>query len=78
MAKINFTAGRVSGFQCPEGKAQAFLWDTGAPGLGLRVTPNGQPAYVFQSVYEGKTIRQTIGSPDVWSIDRVRVKAREL
>ena len=48
MAKIAFTAGRVSRFKCPDGKAQAFIWDLNASGLGLRATPAGRPAYVFQ------------------------------
>lgn len=63
MAKIVFTAGRVAGFKCPSEKAQAFLWDATAKGLGLRATPAGKPAYVFQGVYQGKDIRITIGSP---------------
>ena len=78
MAKIAFTAGRVSGFKCPPDKAQAFLWDATAPGLGLRATPAGKPAYVFQGVYQGATIRLTIGSPDAWSIPDAQAKAREL
>ncbi len=78
MAKIVFTAGRVSGFTCPADKAQAFLWDVTAPGLGLRGTPAGKPAYVFQSVYQGKTVRLTIGNPDVWSIEQARDKAKAL
>ena len=78
MAKIAFTAGRVSGFKCPPNKAQAFLWDATAPGLGLRATPAGKPAYVFQGVYQGATIRLTIGSPNAWSIPDAQAKAREL
>jgi integrase len=78
MAKIAFTAGRVSGFKSPPGKKQAFMWDATAPGLGLRVTPAGKPAYVFQSVYQGKDIRLTIGSPAAWSIPNAQAKAREL
>ena len=78
MAKIAFTAGRVSGFKCPPDKKQAFLWDVTAPGLGLRATPAGKPAYVFQSVYQGKDIRLTIGSPAAWSIPDAQAKAREL
>jgi integrase len=78
MAKVPFTAGRVSGFKCPPNKKQAFMWDATAPGLGLRVTPTGKPAYVFQSVYLGKDIRQTIGSPVAWSIPKAQEKAREL
>ncbi|MGU3628717.1 tyrosine-type recombinase/integrase [Comamonas sp. C24C] len=78
MAKIAFTAGRVSGFKCPLDKKQAFLWDSTAPGLGLRRTPAGKPAYVFQGVYQGKDLRITIGSPDAWSIPQAQAKAREL
>ena len=78
MAKIAFTAGRVSGFKCPPDKKQAFMWDATAPGLGLRTTPAGKPAYVFQSVYQGKDIRLTIGSPAAWSIPEAQAKAREL
>ncbi|PIG09466.1 integrase family protein [Comamonas sp. 26] len=78
MAKIAFTAGRVSGFKCPLDKKQAFLWDSTVPGLGLRMTPAGKPAYVFQGVYQGKDLRITIGSPDAWGIPQAQAKAREL
>ena len=78
MAKIVFTAGRVKGFRCQPDKAQAFLWDVTAKGLGLRATPTGKPSYVFQSEYQGKTLRITIGSPDVWTIPLAQEKAREL
>lgn len=78
MAKIAFTAGRVAGFKCPAARGQAFAWDSGAPGLGLRATPAGKPAYVFQGTYSGRDVRITIGSPDSWSIEHARAKAREL
>lgn len=78
MATVKFTAGRVAGFKCPPDKQQAFLWDAAQDGLGLRATPNGQPTYIFQGVYEGKTVRVTIGKPKDWSIDDAQAKAREL
>lgn len=78
MAKVKFTSARVRGFRCPDGKAQAFLWDADQPGLGLRVTPSGKPAYVFQAPYQGRDIRITIGSPDAWSIPDAQAKARAL
>ncbi len=78
MAKVAFTVSRITGFRCPPEKAQAFMWDATAPGLGLRVTPTGKPAYVFQGVYQGRDLRLTIGSPDVWSIPKAQEKAREL
>ena len=78
MAKVVFTSGRVSAFTCPADKAQAFLWDATAAGLGLRTTPAGKPAYVFQSVYQSKDLRLTIGNPGAWSIEQARDKARAL
>jgi integrase len=69
MAKVNFTAGRVASFQCEPGKSQSFLWDSGAPGLGLRVTANGARSYMFQAKLRGESIRITIGDPDTWPID---------
>jgi hypothetical protein len=76
--KFAFTASRVRGFKCPEGKTQAFLWDLTVKRLGLRATPAGKPSYVFQGEYQGKTLRVTIGSPDVWTIPQAQEKAREL
>jgi len=78
MAKIVFTAGRVAGFKCPADKVQAFLWDATAKGLGLRVTPAGKPAYVFQGLFQGKDIRITIGQPGAWSIPQAQEKARAI
>ena len=78
MAKVAFTAGRVSGFKCPPDKKQAFLWDATAPGLGLRATPAGRPAYIFQGVYQGRDVRVTIGGLGAWSIPQAQAKAREL
>lgn len=74
MAKINFTGPMVARFRCPEGKKQAFRWDADTPGLGLRATPNGEAAYIFQSVFDGKTIRVTIGSPKVWQLENRKEK----
>jgi integrase len=69
MAKVNFTAGRVANFKCEPGKSQSFLWDSSAPGLGLRVTANGARSYMFQAKLRGEAIRITIGDPDTWPID---------
>ena len=33
------------------------MCDATAAGLGLRATPAGKPAYVYQGVYQGKDIR---------------------
>jgi integrase len=78
VAKVNFAASRVARFGCPDGQGQAFLWDASTPGLGLRVTANGARAYVFQSEFQGRTLRMTIGDPAVWSISKAQERAREL
>jgi integrase len=78
MAKVAFTVGRVAKFKCPPTKKQDFIWDSVARGLGLRATPAGKSAYVFQGVYQGKDVRITIGSPNAWSIPDAQAKAREL
>lgn len=78
MAKVNFTAGRVDGFACEPGKAQSFLWDTGAPGLGLRTTASGAKSYIFQGKLNGSAIRITIGDPKTWSIMAAQAEARRL
>lgn len=77
MAKVRFTAGRIEGFTCPPDKKQAFLWDSDSPGLGLRKTPTGKPAFVFQGLHQGRYIRITIGSPEAWPIPEAQAKARE-
>lgn len=78
MAFVRFTAAKVAGFQCPLDKAQAFLWDAAQPGLGLRTTPAGKPSYIFQSEFQGRTLRMTIGRPGAWSIPQAQERAREL
>ncbi len=78
--KVAFTTKRIEGFQCPQGKTQSFLWDADAKasGLGVRVTPAGKPAFIFQSRYQNGTIRITIGSIKSWAIPDARRRAREL
>ena len=78
MPKVNFAAARIARFKCPDGTTQAFLWDATAPGLGLRVTANGARAYVFQSEFQGRTLRMTIGGLDAWGIGAAQGKARQL
>jgi integrase len=78
MARVVFTAPRVTGHKCPPDKPQSFIWDATTQGLGLRVTTAGKPAYIFQGRFQDKTIRITIGSPAAWSIPDAQAKAREL
>jgi integrase len=78
VARVKFTAKRVSEYHCPSGKAQGFIWDSSAPGLGLRATSAGAKAYIFQSKVHRQTLRLTIGDPRSWSIDQAQEEARRL
>lgn len=68
MARVRLTAGRVSDFHCPPKAAQAFLWDTGAPGLAIRATEHSK-AFVFQGRLRGSSLRITIGDVRARDID---------
>lgn len=76
--RVRLTAGRVDAFTCPAGKSQAFLWDTEAPALALRVTPTGRKTYVFESRLNGATLRLNIGTAADWPIEKARGEARRL
>ncbi|MGV8892354.1 MAG: tyrosine-type recombinase/integrase [Burkholderiaceae bacterium] len=78
MAKVKFTAGRVTGHKCEAGKSQSFLWDSEAPGLGLRAASKGGKAYIFQGKLNGQAIRVTIGAPATWDIPAAQAEARRL
>lgn len=68
MEKRTFTAKTVEQAICEPGKDQSLHWDT-TEGFGLRVTANGNKAYIFQARLHGRTIRLTIGSPDIWPLE---------
>ena len=64
MAKIAFTAGRVSGFKCPPDKKQAFMWDVTPPGPDPTSPPPPAPTTLPPTVPptggEGVTARIAI------------------
>jgi len=76
--RVRLTAGRVEAFTCPPGKSQAFLWDTEAPALALRVSPTGRKTYVFESRLNGATLRLNIGTAADWPIEKARGEAQRL
>lgn len=78
MKKENFTAGRVAAFKCAEGKQQSIYWDAKTPGLGLRVTKSGAKSYIFETRFNGKTLRVTIGDERNYSISDAQAAATEL
>lgn len=76
MAKINLTPGRIASSSCDSG--QSFLWDSIVHGLGVRVTSNGNKAFVIQSRHNGKPLRITLGNACSITLDYARNVARKL
>lgn len=80
--KIRLTAGRLAEFRHEGDGNQTFLWDTDVSGLAVRATapskrnPNGAKAFIFESRFNGQTIRLTIGSLKDWDLDKARAQAR--
>lgn len=76
---IELTAGAIDRLTCrTDIKAQAFLRDTKAPGLRVRVTNTGAKSFVFEAKLNRQTIRRTIGDVKAWSIEQARAEARRL
>jgi integrase len=73
--RVNLTAGSIERLTCPIGKQQAFMRDSEAPGLRVRVTSAGAKSFVFEAKLN---IRRTIGDVKVWSIEQARTEARRL
>lgn len=76
-ARQKLTFERLRKFALSEGKSQEFLWDSDVTMLACRVT-KGTKAFIFQSVFLGKTLRMTIGNINDWRIDDARTEARRL
>ncbi|MBU3594569.1 integrase family protein [Polynucleobacter sp. 71A-WALBACH] len=78
--KVNFTAGRVDGFECEKGKQQSFYWDAKTPSLGLRVTATGKKTYIFESRIGGalSPTRLTIGDTRTYTINQAQAEATRL
>lgn len=77
MQRERITLGRIANFNCPDGKKQAFLWDTEAPRLAVRAT-SGAKSFIFETKLNRQTIRRTIGDVRNWTIEAAREEARRL
>lgn len=76
---IDLTAGAIERLTCrTDIKAQAFLRDSKAPGLRVRVSNTGAKSFVFEAKLNRQTIRRTIGDVRAWTIDAARTEARRL
>ena len=76
--RLNLTAGSIERLTCPIGKQQAFMRDSEAPGLRVRITSAGAKSFVFEAKLNRQTIRRTIGDVKAWSIELARTEARRL
>lgn len=76
--RVNLTAGAIERLTCPAGKQQAFMRDSEAPGLRVRVTAAGAKSFVYEAKLDRQTIRRTIGDVKLWSIEQARAEARRL
>ncbi|WP_071461836.1 tyrosine-type recombinase/integrase [Polynucleobacter asymbioticus] len=76
--KFNFTSQRISAAACEEDKSQTIYWDAATPGLGLRVTPTGSKAFIFETWFDNKSLRVTIGDPKSWTLAAAQAEARRL
>lgn len=74
----NLTDLRAKNFICPQGKGQSFLFSTGYKKLAVRTTANGKPSYVYQSRFNGKSIRITIGRVESWVLSDAMEFAKAL
>jgi len=76
---VELTAGFIERLTCrTDTKAQAFLRDSKAPGLRVRVTNTGAKSFVFEAKLNRQTIRRTIGDVKSWTIEQARTEARRL
>lgn len=75
---VMLTADAIERLTCPPGKAQAFLRDAKGNGLRVRVTRTGAKSFVFEQSLRNQTIRRTIGSVGLFTIDEARTEAKKL
>lgn len=81
-SKLNLTVSRIAGLQCDlDGKGQpkiTYYWDAKTPNLGILVTPKNTKSFIFETWFNGKNLRITIGKTESWSITDAQAEARRL
>jgi hypothetical protein len=78
MEKIGFTSGRIGTLVCKAGQYQTMYRDAKTPCLGLRITKGGVKSFIFETWFNGKSLRSTIGDASTWSIAQAQTEARRL
>ena len=75
--KTKITEARARAFAPADGR-EAVLWDSAAPGLGLRVRPNGRKTWIVHRRCNGSVIKRTLGALDTLTVEDARHAARVL
>jgi integrase len=76
--KINFTAPKIQTLICEAGKSQSIYWDARTPNFGVRVTQGASKSYIFETWFNGKSLRITIGDTKSWALNEAQAEARRL
>ena len=75
--RTKITEARARAF-VPAGGREAVLWDSAAPGLGLRVRPNGCKTWIVHRRYDGSVVRRTLGPFHALTVEDARHAARAI
>jgi len=73
--KITMTGARA--FAAADGR-EAVLWDSTAPGLGLRARANGRKTWIVHRRCNGSVVKRTLGALDALTVEDARHAARAL
>ena len=60
------------------GKTEYIVWDSRDAGLGVRVRPSGHRSFVWHGHAHGRTVRRTIGSAALMTVEDARRECSEL
>ena len=69
--RTKITEARARAFVPANGR-EAVLWDSIAPGLGLRVRPNGRKTWIVHRRCNGSVVRRTLGGLDALTVEDAR------
>ena len=69
--RTKITEARARAFAAADGR-EAVLWDSSAPGLGLRVRPNGRKTWIVHRRCNGSPVRRTLGALDALTVEDAR------
>ncbi len=69
--RTKITVARARAFMPADGR-EAVLWDSLAPGFGLRVRPNGRKTWIVHRRRTGAVVKKTLGTLGALSVEDAR------